>query len=288
MTLKHLKIFVAVCEHGGITKAAEALYMTQPAVSTAIAELEKYYKVTLFDRINQRLIITEMGKELYHKAKEILSGFDDFEAFANEGSHNPSVRIGCSLTLGKTIMPEFIKRLKAEIPSIVPTVVINKTSMIGKELENGNLDFGFVEGEITSPYLNAVEFGSDRIVAVCASDYSISDTVTLAELIQHPLLLREVGSASRDLFDNTLFLAHLTEKPMVESASNQCLISSAISGLGVTILPEGLVNDVVEERTLKIVNIEDADFSRKHYLLIHKNKKLNPIQRQVYQMCLHL
>jgi DNA-binding transcriptional LysR family regulator len=284
MTLRHLKIFVAVCECGGITKAAEALYMAQPAVSTTIAELEKYYKVVLFDRINQRLVITDMGKELYLKAKDVLSGFEDFEAFANEGGSNPSVRIGCSLTLGKTVLPRFIKQLKSEIPSVVPTVIINRTAMIEKALECGDLDFGFVEGEVTSPHLNAVTFGGDRIVAVCASNYDIADSVTLEELTRHPLLLRENGSASRNLFDTALASAHLTVKPMVESVSNQCLISAAIGGLGVAILPEGLVSDVVRDGTLKVINVANTDFSRTHYLLIHKNKKLNQIQMRTYQL----
>lgn len=62
MTLRHLKIFIAVCEHGSTTKAAEALYLVQPTVSHSISELEKHYKVTLFDRVNQRLILTEAGK----------------------------------------------------------------------------------------------------------------------------------------------------------------------------------------------------------------------------------
>lgn len=104
MTLRHLKIFVAVCECGGITKAAEALYMAQPAVSTTIAELEKYYKASLFDRINQRLVITELGKELLVKAESILAQFEDFEETAMLGGQNPKLRIGSSLTLGKTIL----------------------------------------------------------------------------------------------------------------------------------------------------------------------------------------
>ena len=69
MTIRHLKTFVAVCEYGGITKAAEALHVAQPAVSQTIAEIEKYYGIILFDRINQRLVITELGKELLLKAK---------------------------------------------------------------------------------------------------------------------------------------------------------------------------------------------------------------------------
>ena len=88
MTIRHLKIFICVCECGGITKAAEAMHMAQPTVSTTISELEKYYNVLLFDRINQRLVLTPTGKELLVKAKNVLAGFDDFETAANFGGQN--------------------------------------------------------------------------------------------------------------------------------------------------------------------------------------------------------
>lgn len=286
MTLRHLKIFVAICEHGGVTKAAEALHIAQPAVSTTLSELEKYYNVILFDRINQRLVITEMGKRLLVKAKEVIAGFEDFEELAIEGGSNPKIRIGCSLTLGKTFLPKYINALKEQIPVIEPTVVINKTSFIEKELENGNLDFGFVEGEIDSPYLNATRFAGDRIVAVCRSDFEAPDSTSLSELIKYPLLLREEGSASRDMFERALSFFGYSAKPMIESASNQCLISSVESCLGVAILPEGLVWEHLKNGTMKEIAVPDANFSRTHYLLIHKNKRLNPIGKQAYDFVL--
>ena len=89
MTIRHLKIFIAVCEHGSTTKAAEALFLVQPTVSHAISELEKYYKVSLFDRINQRLLLTDAGKELLIKAKATVTSFDDFESFATAQGQNP-------------------------------------------------------------------------------------------------------------------------------------------------------------------------------------------------------
>lgn len=88
MTLRHLKIFAAVCEHGSTTKAAEALYIVQPTVSHTIAELEKHYKVPLFERVNQRLVLTDIGKELLVKAKEILAEFDNFESLATYHGQN--------------------------------------------------------------------------------------------------------------------------------------------------------------------------------------------------------
>lgn len=286
MTIRHLKIFVAVCECGGMTKAADILHMTQPAVSNAVSEMEKYYKVVLFDRIKQRLALTETGKTLLLKAKGILNEFEDFETLAMQGSSDPSLHIGCSLTLGKTFLPGYLKRLQKQIPAINPGVIVNNASVIEQELENGNLDFGFVEGEVSSPYLKAIPFGKDRIVAICASDAAIPGTLPLAELVRYPLLLREKGSASRDLFDRSAAALHCSVTPMIESISNQCLITSAMAGLGIAVLPEGLVSERICAGAVKQITVTDTDFSRIHYLLTHKNKKLNPIQKEAYRLCM--
>ena len=288
MTLRHLKVFVAICEHGGVTKAAEALHIAQPAVSTTLAELEKYYNVVLFERINQRLVITEMGRLLFAKAVEVLSGFNDFEILAIEGGNSPKISIGCSLTLGKTFLPIYLDALKKHIPSIEPKIVINKTAFIEKGLENGELDFGLVEGETASPYLNLTKFGTDRIVPVCSVGFDAPIRLSLSGLIKYPLLLRERGSASRDMFDRALAFFGLSAAPMIESASNQCLISSAQAGLGIAILPEGLVCDSITNGTIKQLEVHDVNFCRSHYLLIHKNKRLNPIGKQAYDLVMKI
>ena len=161
MTLRHLKMFVTVCETGNVTRAAELLYIAQPTVSHAISELEKYYNVRLFDRINQRLILTDTGRELLVTAKEILAGFESFERLASFGGHSPRVRIGASLTLGQTLAPRYLSILQAEHPEIEAQLVIKTSASIQSEIENGNLDFAIVEGEISSPYLKAELIGRD-------------------------------------------------------------------------------------------------------------------------------
>ena len=169
MTLRHLKMFVAVCETGSVTRASELLYIAQPTVSHAISELEKYYNVRLFDRINQRLILTETGRELLVSAKEILSDFESFERLASFGGQSPRVRIGASLTLGQTVVPPYLKRLGTEQPEIEAQLVIKTSASIQAEIENGDLDFAIVEGEISSPYLRAELFTRDKLVAVANS-----------------------------------------------------------------------------------------------------------------------
>ena len=201
MTLKHLKIFVAVCENGSTTKASKALFIVQPTVSHSITELEKYYNVPLFERLNQRLVLTEIGKQLYHKAKEILAGFEDFESLATSHGQNPRVRIGASLMLGQTVIPKFLEIVEREKYNIAPQILIRQSRRIERELEESNLDFGIISGTITSPHLKGYPISQERFVAVCHVDFEVENNITFEKLATYPLLIREHGSSSRDFLE---------------------------------------------------------------------------------------
>lgn len=110
MTLRHLRIFKEVCELKSVTKAANKLYIAQPAVSVAIAELEKKYDVKLFQRIKNRMVITSAGKQLYERALTVLNNFDDFESTAYESGKTCGLKIGASLTIGTFLLPAMIKK----------------------------------------------------------------------------------------------------------------------------------------------------------------------------------
>lgn len=277
MTLRHLKIFVAVCENGGITKAADALHMVQPAVSTTVSELEKYYKAALFDRINQRLVLTELGKELLVKAKRILEEFEDFEETATLGGLSPRLRIGSSLTLGKTVLPRFFTVIKEKLPQLDPIFSIDKTAVIEEKLECGALDLGIVEGEVYSGHLKRQPLGEDRLVAVCAPTYDVPQRIPLKKLVAYPWLLRETGSATRDMLHTALAEKHLSVTPFVESASNEALLSFAEAGHGIAILPEGIVDRAIGSRLLRPIEITDTKLVRTHFIVMHKNKQFNAL-----------
>ena len=107
MTLRHIRIFLAVCENGNnITRAAEQLLLAQPAVSLAIRELERYYGVKLFDRISRRLYLTETGKRFRNYAEHIASLYDLMERDLRDGDALGVLRIGCSITIGSQLMPD--------------------------------------------------------------------------------------------------------------------------------------------------------------------------------------
>ncbi len=284
MTLRHLKIFVAVCEYGSTTKAAEALFIVQPTISHTIAEMEHYYNVKLFDRINQRLVVTDTGKELLVKAKEILGGFDDFESLATCVGQNPKVRIGASLTLGQMTVPKFLQRIKDEGICVRPQILIRQAGAIERELERGNLDFAIVGGEIESPYLKSEAISLDRFVAVCNAHDDIPEKLTVEQLTTYPLLLREYGSASRDYFEKVAAGKGLKIEPLMDSSNNQALVTALYASLGVAFLPDSYVKDHLRRGRFKEITIEGLTVERGNYLVIHKNKRLNDLQQQAYDL----
>lgn len=283
MTIRHLKIFIAVCEHGSTTKAAEALFLVQPTVSHAIAELEKYYRVSLFDRVNQRLLLTDAGKELLMKAKETVQSFDDFEAFATFRGQSPKVKIGASLTLGQTLIPRFLQGIQEKGLTVEPQILIRQSTRIERELEQGNLDFGVISGHVLSPYLTAVPLAKELFTLVARADFPIPDKIAVWDLAKYPLLIREHGSSSRDLLESFANTHGVILTPIMDSSNNQALITALYSSLGVAFLPHSYVTGHLERNKFKEIEIEGFDANQTHYLIMHKNKKLNPLQQQAYE-----
>ena len=288
MTIRHLKTFIAVCESGGITKAAEALHIAQPAVSQTIAEIEKYYKVVLFDRINHRLVLSDYGKQLLVKAKETIASFDDFESLANENNLNARIRIGSSLTIGKEYIPKVVTLITEHYPQIKVSVIIDSTAVIEGQLTNGNLDFAFVEGNIHSKSLVTEIIAHDRLLVVCGNQYIIPENITLNKLVLYPMLLRENGSASRNYLNSILSVNGLTANCIVESASNQALIACAENNLGIAVLPRNIVNEYVTEKRLRVIKIDKCNFDRNYYFVHHKNKRFSLLQEKVITACKNL
>lgn len=285
MTLRHLRVFLAVCEYDSITKAAEELRVAQPSVSLTIKELEKYYSVPLFDRVNQRLVLTDFGKEAFLRAKEVLTAFDSFEGFMRQSKTSPTLHIGASLTLGQAILPALWKRIEERFPEVRCTAVIRQTHAVEQQIEDGLLDFAIVEGGISSPKLSAVPLARDALAAIAAPDYPVPDCLTIRELASNRLLLREEGSASRDLFEHLLRVRGMAVRPDMESANNEALIAAAEAGLGIAVLPLVLVECKIGS-SLRLLDVRDADLTRNSYLIYHKNRKFSALQQQILALSL--
>ena len=285
MTIRHLKVFICVCKHGSMTKAAEELFIAQPAVSNTIAEIEKNYNVKLFERINRRLFLTEEGKSLLIRAQEVISVFDEFEERALNLSKKPLLKIGSSLTIGKQKLPWLLRKLKENFSDIDFQVSINQTSIIENKILNGALDFAFIQGKPSDSNIKSRLVDCNTLIAVCGKKYNMPDTVTLKELCKYDLLLREDESVSREFLDHIFALENLVVTPIMESISNQALISAAAQNLGVTIMPETLLTRQLENGGLRKITVSDYEFTRNSYLIHHKDKTFGAIKKEVFDFC---
>ncbi len=285
MTIRHLKIFICVCKHNNMTKAAEELFIAQPAISNTIAEIEKHYNVKLFERINKRLFLTEEGKTLLIKAREVISAFDEFEEQALNSSKKPLLKIGSSLTIGKQKLPWLLRNLKESFPDIDFQISINQTSIIENKILNGTLDFAFIQGKPSNQNIKSRLVDCNTLIAVCGKKYNMPDTVTLKELCEYDLLLREDESVSREFLDHIFALENIVVTPVMESISNQALISAAEQNLGVTIMPEALLTRKLNNGALRKITVSDYEFTRNSYLIHHKDKSFGTIKKEILDFC---
>ncbi len=284
MTIRHLKTFIAVCDCGGVTRAAERLHVAQPAVSQTIAELEKYYGVILFDRLGKKLALTDCGKQLLAKARETAASFDDFELLATRTTLENRVKIGVSLTIGKKFLPEILNTVRQNCPRATPFAVVDNKAKIEDMLLDGSLDFAILEGAVKSPCLKCEAVGGDRLLAVCAADFAAPKKISPAELENYPVILRERGSASREVFDGMAAANGLKVNVLAESASNSALIACAEAGAGIAVLPEALVGEYIAAKKLREIKIEGCSFARRYFLVYHKNKRFAPIPQKALSL----
>lgn len=287
MTIRHLKTFCAVCEEGGITRAAEKLCVAQPSVSQTIGELERYYGVSLFDRVGRRLVLTPEGERLRVKAQEAIASFSEFEEAARDTKARHIIRIGSSVTAGQMVLPRLITAIETTLDRAECRAIADSAAAVEQLVEQGSLDLALVEGSV-SRALAAEAVFSDRLMAVCSAGMKIKNTLSPSELVALPLLLRRRGSASRDLFDERLSALGLKAQPKLSSSSNSVLLAAAREGLGVAVLPEALVSADLSAGRLKEVRIQGLELSRRWFAVRRQDKKFTPVQQQAFELLFSL
>lgn len=287
MTLRHLRIFVAVCETGTMTAASDRLFIAQPSVSLAISEMEEYYGVRLFDRISRRLYLTESGRRVLQYARHIISLMDEMEQEVKNPDAVGRLRIGTSITIGSYLLPEYIKKLKEQYPSLQIEAVIGNSGNIEQKILDNEIDIGIIEGAVHSSYIESRTFEGDRMVFICPSDHKFAGRRLdqASELKAQDFLVREKGSASREMLDGILAANEIAVKPLWESTSNQAILHGVKQGLGISLLPWLLVREVLEKGEAAEFTVNGPELSRKFSVIYHKNKFLPRSAQALMQLC---
>ncbi len=288
MTLRHMKIFRSVCENGyNATKTAEDMHMTQPAVSLAIKELEQYYGVVLFDRIGRRLKITQAGQKFLDYAIHISSLFDDMEKGMRDWNSFGIIRVGASITIGSKFLPYYIKSFNKKYPGTDIRVFISTVSQLEKKINSNELDFALVESGIHSPNMISEKYMEDHLDVVFPPNcnYKHGQTISIEEFKNQKFLLREKDSGTRNTFDIAIEKAGFSVTPIWESISTTALINGVINGIGISVLPHNMVDDLINRGLLISVNVDGIDFNRSFRIIHHKDKFLTSSAKTFIDLC---
>ncbi len=201
MTLEQLRIFVAVAEREHVTRASEALHLTQSAVSAAVAALEARYDTRLFDRVGRRIELTSAGHIFLEEARAVLARAASAELSLSElGSlERGAINIHASLTVTSYWLPVRLARFHLAHPGIRLHVSVGNTREVADAVLAGRADIGFVEGEIDVPALSLAPIGEDRLMLVASPRHplALKDVVEVADLQSASWILREQGSGTR-------------------------------------------------------------------------------------------
>ena len=287
MTLRHLRIFAEVYRAQSVTAAAAALHLTQPAVTRAVQELERCYGVRLFERIRRRLSPTESGRRLYERTVHILDAFDRMEDELRGQSAQGLVRVGATVTLGSTLLPGLAERFSRENPGVGVRVTVANGDSIAAALTANRLDVALLEGSVPSAQLCCEEIGSDRLCLVLPASHPLAarGEVTVRELAELPLLVRERGSTARSLLEQTLASHGLTFAPAWESIDTAAILQAVAHGLGAAVLPEQVAAPSARGGLVCTRPVADASFERRRVLAWHRDKYLTQSMRRFLELC---
>ena len=286
MTLRHLRIFLAVCQEGSATAAAEKLYIAQPTISVAIRELERHYNVALFDRIGRRLYLTDAGQQMRSYAQHIVALLDEMEVRSQDWEETGTLRLGSSITIGTVQLPGIVAKLQGLYPKLRIEVMIYNSDSVETAILGNEIDLGLIEGDRRSGKLTDILLGGDELVFLCHPAHPFAGkAVEVQRLESQPFLFREKGSAGRNLVESTLKANGVEVRPLWQSISTQTLVRGVAEGLGVAVLPLSLIQPSLDAGIIRQFWVEGVSFSRRFRLLYHENKYLTRPMKDMIRLC---
>jgi DNA-binding transcriptional LysR family regulator len=289
MTLEQLRIFLAVASHMHFTRAAESLYITQPAVSAAIQNLEAEYGVKLFHRIGRHIEITDAGNLLQVEAQKILDQVALTERGLREldNLQRGELKLGASLTIGNYWLPEKISQFKHQYPGIFVNCTLGNAEEICEGTATGLYDLGLVTGEVKPSLqlsLDQEVVGSDRLQIVVGKSHPWFERVEipLTEMTATGWVMREFGSGAQQMFEQALknWGLNLHELNVILVLSSSEMVKAVVeSGVGAAAIPELMAKKEIQLSTLRAIQVVDSTDARLTFEIVQPVLKLKHRQR---------
>ena len=274
-----LKVFYTVANRLSFTKAATELFITQPAVSKHIQELEEQYKIKLFDRNGSKISLTKAGELLLTHTKNIFEIYReiDFDLSTLINQQQGTLRLGASTTISQYIIPPLLARFHQKMKDIKVNLLNGNTEQIESALLNKEIEIGIVEGQSKNQSIKYTKFLKDELVLVCNSKNPLvnKEEITKEDLTKMRFLMREQGSGTLEVIEYALKpfeikLSQLTVE--MQLGSTESIKSYLMNSNCVAFISIHAINKELKNNELTVIDVKNLLIERFFYIITLQGK----------------
>lgn len=278
-----LQVFQAVAKRLNFTKAAEELFITQPAVTKYIHELEHQFKVKLFDRNGSRIKLTKAGETLLQHTELLFGVYRnlEFEMSNLIHQHNGKLKIGASTTVAQYVLPPVLAEFHKKFPDIKIDLIANNTEVIETVLKNKQIDLGIIEGLSKKASIKYTEFIKDEIVLVASTQNTFAKKkhIPTKDLLSIPLLMREPGSGTLEVIAHSLKAFNIKLRDLkieMQLAGTESIKAYLAHSNCMAFLSRHSIINEIQRNELQIIPVKDLKIERFFYFiqLLGRNNNL--------------
>lgn len=278
-TLNQLQIFLKIVQTKSVTKAAEELHLTQPAVSIQLKNFQDQFEIPLTEVVGRKIHITDFGKEIAESAENILNQVYaiNYKTQAYKGQLTGKLKISVVST-GKYLMPHFLTEFMEEHSGIELLMDVTNKNKVIESLENNEVDFALVSILPTTLNVEKLDLLSNELYLVGSSETKFNKNNNSKELFkQLPMIFREKGSGTRQAMENYIQKNNLLVLKKMELTSNEAVKQAILAGLGYSIMPLIGIRNEIQNSELQIINVKGLPIKTTWSLIWLKGKKHSPV-----------
>lgn len=277
-TLSQLQIFLTVTETGSVTKAAEELHITQPAVSIQLNNFQKQFEIPLTEIVGRKLYVTEFGKEIAKAAEEIINQVNaiNYKTLAYSGHLTGKLKLSVVST-GKYIMPYFLSDFIKQNSGIELQMDVTNKSTVLESLEKNEVDFSLVSILPANINVEKIDLIQNKLYLVGSEEKVVNSSKKRNKFFEDmPLIYRENGSGTRQTMEAFIKSNNIPINKKMQLTSNEAVKQAIIAGMGYSFMPLiGLKNEI-QNKDLSVIKIKDTPIKTMWSLIWLKGKKHSP------------
>ena len=284
---RQLEVFVAVARHGNVSRAAEAIALSQSAASTALGELERQFSTQLFDRVGKSLRLNALGAQLLPKAVAILDQAGELEQLMAGGAGFGKLKVGATLTIGNYLAVLVVADFLRRHPESRVQLEVRNTTTIVRDVASLDLDLGLIEGQCNDPAVEAVPWVRDELVVFARPDHPLAGRgpVAVDALLAESWILREPGSGTRQTVQQALRERFSALHIRMELEHTEAIKRAVESGLGIGCISRLALRDAFRRGSLVPLECPELDLSREFNFVWHRQKHQSAGAREFIALC---